>query len=146
MEDTKEEIEVSIFPGSASEDNFREKIIDSVGEEIEEEEKEKISCEENVTTEVRRSERMPKPRKFDHYVTYMCIEITKLLDSDLITVAEALSTPDAEKWKQAMSEELQSFEENDVWELEDMPEEETVVDDKWVFKRKIDKKNKAISS
>ena len=51
-----------IFPRSASEDNSREKIIDSVGEEIEEVEKEKIS-EENITTEVRRSERTPKPRK-----------------------------------------------------------------------------------
>jgi len=35
MKDTKEEVEVSIFPGSASEDNSREEIIDSVGEEIE---------------------------------------------------------------------------------------------------------------
>jgi len=73
MEDTKEEIEVSIFPGSASEDNS--KIIDSVREEIEEKEKEKISCEKNITTKVRRT---PKPRKFDDYVTYMCIEIIKL--------------------------------------------------------------------
>ena len=61
MEDTKEEIEVSIFPGSASEDNS--KIIDSVREEIEEKEKEKISCEKNITTEVKRSKRTPKPRK-----------------------------------------------------------------------------------
>jgi len=62
MEDTKEDVELSIFPRSASEDNSREKIIDSVGEEIKEVEKEKIS-EENITTEVRRSERTPKPRK-----------------------------------------------------------------------------------
>jgi len=75
MEDTKEEIEVSIFPGSASEDNSKEKIIDSVREEIEEKEKEKISCEKNITTKVKRT---PKPRKFDDYVTYMCIEIIKL--------------------------------------------------------------------
>jgi len=63
MEDTKEEVEVSIFPRSASKDNSREKIIDSVGEKIEEEEKEKISCEKNITTEVKRSKRTPKPRK-----------------------------------------------------------------------------------
>lgn len=47
---------------------------------------------------------------------YMCTENTKV-GSDPITVAEALSRPDAEKWKQAISEELQSFEENDAWEL-----------------------------
>jgi len=63
MEDTKEEVEVSIFSRSASKDNSREKIIDSVGEKIEEEEKEKISCEKNITTEVKRSKRTPKPRK-----------------------------------------------------------------------------------
>ena len=113
MEDTKEEVEVS---RSASKDNSREKIIDSVGEKIEKEEKEKISCEKNITTEVKRSKRTPKLRKFDDNVTYMYIKITKL-NSNPITVAEALSTPDAEKWKQAISEELLSFEKNDAWEI-----------------------------
>jgi len=46
----------------------------------------------------------------------MCIKITKL-NSNPITVAEALSRPDAEKWKQAILEELLSFEENDAWEI-----------------------------
>jgi len=54
----------------------------------------------------------------------MCTEIIIKLDSDPITVVEALSTSDAKKWKQTMSEELQFFEENDAWELEDMLEEE----------------------
>jgi len=31
------------------------------------------------------------------------------------SIAEALSTSDAEKWKQAISEELQSFEKNNAW-------------------------------
>jgi len=31
-----------------------------------------------------------------------------------------------------MLEELQSFEENNAWELKDMSEEETVVDCKWI--------------
>jgi len=38
-----------------------------------------------------------------------------------------------------MLEELQSFEENNAWELKDMSEEETVVDVNG-FKRKIDKR------
>lgn len=70
----------------------------------------------------------------------MCTGNTEL-DSEPITITEALSRPDAEKWKQAMSEELQSFQENDAWELEDMPEDGAVVESKWVFKRKIDNEN-----
>lgn len=44
-----------------------------------------------------------------------------------MTVTEALSRPDAHEWLQAMKEEIQSFDENDTWELVNPPEGSTVV-------------------
>lgn len=41
-----------------------------------------------------------------------------------------------------MREEMESFKENDAWELVNTPDEGTVVQCKWVFKRKTDAENK----
>ena len=90
---------------------------------------------------IRRSGREKKPKVYDDYVTYMCIG-----DMDLEnvpeTVTEALSRPDAECWKRAMEEEMRSFEENNAWDLIDVPEKGHVVSCKWVFKKKCDSDNK----
>jgi len=47
MEDTKKEVKVSIFPGSANEDNSREKIIDSVGKKLKKKRKRRLVGEYN---------------------------------------------------------------------------------------------------
>jgi hypothetical protein len=135
-EDNKNEITDSVGAKNDEEKESEEK----KKQEIKEDSTKKDSNDEEAISELRRSERTPKPRKFEDCVMYMCTENTEL-DSEPITVAEALSRPDAEKWKRAMSEELQSFQENDAWELEDMPKDGAVVESKWVFKRKIDSKN-----
>lgn len=41
-------------------------------------------------------------------------------------------------WRQAIDTELASFEENQAWELVQKPENATVVQCKWVFKKKVD--------
>lgn len=58
-----------------------------------------------------------------------------------MTVAEALSRPDGQEWKQAMTDEMKSFEENDTWELVDLPSEGTAVECKWVYKIKCSSDN-----
>lgn len=50
---------------------------------------------------------------------------------------EALSSPDSEKWKQAIQSEYDSLIENDTWVLEDLPPGRTPISCKWVFKRKL---------
>uniref|UniRef100_A0AAG5DV13 Retrovirus-related Pol polyprotein from transposon TNT 1-94 n=1 Tax=Anopheles atroparvus TaxID=41427 RepID=A0AAG5DV13_ANOAO len=52
------------------------------------------------------------------------------------TVKEALARPDADKWKQAMMEELDSMKSNDAWDLVDAPEGKRVLGCKWVFRLK----------
>lgn len=90
---------------------------------------------------LRRSERTPKPRVIENSVTYFCPEFIEL-DNEPTSVEMALSRPDGESWREAMAEELHSFEENEAWELVGIPEGKTVVQCKWVFKRKSDSENK----
>lgn len=112
------------------------------------EEKLEVSVEEmpeDLLKSVRRSERKPKPKQLQDYVSYMCVSEQKGdvdMEQDPVTVSEALSRPDKEKWRQAMTEEILSFEENEAWELADAPDSGTVVECKWVFKRKCDSENK----
>ncbi|GJW16019.1 retrovirus-related pol polyprotein from transposon TNT 1-94 [Tanacetum coccineum] len=43
-----------------------------------------------------------------------------------------------ESWTMAMQEELNQFKTNDVWSLVPLPENQTIIGTKWVFKNKLD--------
>ena len=45
---------------------------------------------------------------------------------------EAISSPDSEKWQEAMESELQSMEDNQVWNLIDPPEGVKTIGCKWM--------------
>ena len=49
---------------------------------------------------------------------------------------EVLSTPEKDCWLEAMEKEMTSLQNNDVWELVDLPEDRKPVGSKWVFKAK----------
>ncbi|CAI5937970.1 unnamed protein product [Closterium sp. NIES-65] len=55
-----------------------------------------------------------------------------------VTLKEALESSDAEEWKEAMESELKSIEENDTFELVELPEGRTAITSKWLFKIKSD--------
>ena len=57
---------------------------------------------------------------------------------DPTTVAEALSSHDKLKWKEAMEREMESLHSNEVWELVEPPPDRKIVGSKWVFKQKMD--------
>ena len=58
--------------------------------------------------------------------------------SEPATLEEALSSPSADHWKQAMDEEMTSLLANNTWTLEKAPPEITPIPVKWVFKIKRD--------
>ncbi|CAI7909100.1 unnamed protein product [Closterium sp. NIES-54] len=51
-------------------------------------------------------------------------------------LAEALSGPDAEKWKQSVKEEYDSLLENETWELCELPPEKKAISSKLIFRHK----------
>lgn len=62
---------------------------------------------------------------------FMCVQI-----SDPLTVEEALSSANAQHWKDAMDEEYQSLMENNTWEITTLPPGKRPIPCKWVFKTK----------
>ncbi|CAI7847496.1 unnamed protein product [Closterium sp. NIES-53] len=52
------------------------------------------------------------------------------------TLAEALSGPDAEKWKQSVKEEYESLLENEMWELCELPPWKKAISSKLIFRHK----------
>ena len=54
------------------------------------------------------------------------------------SVKEALSFSDAELWRQAMQDEIDSFEQHGAWELIDRPMHKNIVKNRWIFKIKRD--------
>lgn len=86
--------------------------------------------------EPRRSERQRRATKLDDYVTYMCSDFSSGDEPE--GVQEALSRPDADQWRRAMQEEMESFSENDAWDLVVLPANKSAVSNNWVFKVKKD--------
>lgn len=52
------------------------------------------------------------------------------------TVQQAMNSPQAEEWKQAMNEEYEALLSNGTWEVVNKPENEKVLPCKWVFRTK----------
>ena len=62
-----------------------------------------------------------------------------LLDNDEpLTYAEAMMDPNSEKWQSAMKSEIDSMNENQVWNLVDLPDGHRTIECKWIYKKKID--------
>ncbi|KAJ8947508.1 hypothetical protein NQ314_008586 [Rhamnusium bicolor] len=79
-----------------------------------------IITNQTLDETVRRSSRVPKPKNFEEFATYMCA--SGEMDVDPISVNEALSGPESVQWRQAMKEKYQSFIDNEAWELVDVPD------------------------
>lgn len=90
--------------------------------------------------EVVRSKRERRPPNRYGY-SNICTS-NNLPGAEEIDFSEALNGPEAENWKLAMREELQSFEYNNAWELVDIPSDTNIVQCKWVLNKKLDVNDK----
>ena len=74
-----------------------------------------------------------------HFPDYYGVRIySNLSQTDPNTVKEVLSTPEKDRWLDAMENEMNSLEHNDVWDLVELPKGHSAVGSKWVFKTKTD--------
>lgn len=78
---------------------------------------------------VRRSEREKRPTEF--YGERVNVQLI-----EPVTLEEAVGGPDKEKWFDAMGKEMKSLQQNDVWDLVQLPKGRNLVGSKWVFKLK----------
>ncbi|KAL0320072.1 UNVERIFIED_CONTAM: Retrovirus-related Pol polyprotein from transposon TNT 1-94 [Sesamum radiatum] len=62
--------------------------------------------------------------------------LTYVLENEPRTINEALSSPEAPFWKEAINSEIESIMQNHTWELVDLPPDSTPLGCKWILKRK----------
>lgn len=55
-----------------------------------------------------------------------------------LTVTEAMQCDENVEWKRAMDSEYESLMENQTWELTELPPNRKAINNKWVFKLKLD--------
>ena len=94
-----------------------------------------------IETTLRRCIREKKSAISDDYVVYSVEQECDLsIDKDPLSFKQAIECGDSEKWYNAMKEELQSMDDNKVWELVELPDGAKQVGCKWVYKTKRDSK------
>ncbi|KAD4585071.1 hypothetical protein E3N88_22672 [Mikania micrantha] len=89
--------------------------------------------------QLRRSSRSRRPTNFDDYVTYLSeIDIDIGKHNDPTSYSEAITSDQSSEWHNAMIDELESMDKNNVWELVILPDRVKPVGCKWVYKTKLD--------
>ena len=79
----------------------------------------------------KRSKRQRTEKSFgDDFIVY-------LVDNTPTSIAEAFASPDADDWKEAVHNEMDSILSNGTWELSERPYGCKPVGCKWVFKKKL---------
>jgi hypothetical protein len=88
--------------------------------------------EDNGMVAPHRSKRQRIGKSFsDDFIVY-------LMDDTPKTLAEAYASPDAERWKEAVHNEMESILTNGAWEICDLPVGCKPVGCKWIFKKKTE--------
>ena len=64
--------------------------------------------------------------------------IAYVIKSEPQTFQEAMSTPEAQIWKEGINSEIKSILSNHTWELTNLPPSSKPIGCKWIFKRKIE--------
>ncbi|KAK9659863.1 hypothetical protein QE152_g41506, partial [Popillia japonica] len=148
LEETRKEVNLEINPerkkvsvgencnqeGESQRGSISEESCEARGDSSDEDYVNRIVLEDNV--EIRRSNRVPKKKIHEDYVSFFCVNQSGL--GEPTTIEDALNGDDSVQWKRAIEDELQSFEENQAWVVADLPEGATCVQNKWVFKKKVD--------
>lgn len=91
-----------------------------------------------LSQEPKRIRRPPQRYGF----TNLCLQSNAENQNDPVSIQQALQGCDKDNWVAAMKEELQAFKENDAWVVVNkVPQGKTLVQCKWVYKKKLDSDN-----
>jgi len=90
----------------------------------------------------RRSQRMRKARRLFASEAHYAL-LTGQEEHEPLTLTDALSCNEREKWKAACESELTSLAQNNTWVIEPLPEGRSAIGCRWLFKKKEDGRYKA---
>ena len=91
---------------------------------------------DQVTTEPRRSTRVL--RSALEWYGNPILEVMLLDHDEPTNYEEAMMSPNSAKCLEAMKSVMGSMYENKVWTLVDLPDDRQAIENKWIFKKKID--------
>ena len=131
VEGTQKLVEFQTTSVKPVEDQQTEHEADVGGEEVSNEEPQQQYDLPIAISRPRREIR--KPARFEDMVAYAFPVVEKGIPQ---TFLEANSSPDKEKWKKAMDEEMQSLVKNHTWKLARLPKGKKAIGCKWVYAQK----------
>jgi hypothetical protein len=89
---------------------------------------------DETQTSLRRSTRVRvPPRRYDDFVSSVSLSTN---DDEPSCYQETVEGGNSEKWKEAMTDEINSLAKNGTWDLVELPRDKTTVGCKWVYKLK----------
>ena len=89
---------------------------------------------------LRRSTRERRSEILDDYIVFLQeheVDVN-LAEDDPINLQQALHSSNSHKWIDAMKDEMKSMEDNNVWDLVELPKGSKLIGCKWIFKTKRD--------
>ena len=132
----KVELDEVIVPSPELESSSSQKSIPVIPTPISEEANDDDhETSDQVTTEPRRSTRV---RSALEWYGNPVLEVMLLDHDEPTNYEEAIMSPDSAKWLEAMKSEMGSMYENKVWTLVDLLDDQQAIENKWIFKRKMD--------
>ena len=112
----------NIFPSkNACDESFLKRTHDIATSDIDHE-----SINDESEEALRRSKRARTSKSFGPYF------LTYLLENEPQSFNEAMSTPEAPMWKEAVNSEIESIMQNHTWELVDLPSRSKPLGCKWI--------------
>jgi hypothetical protein len=117
-------------------DQIQEELVQDDGGQIDRSQEELVQDDEDQEAP-RRSNRMnagQHPRRLDDYVLYE----VKENEYEPRTYNEAVNCECSDEWIDAMKEEIKAINDNDTWELMNLPSDRKAIGSRWVFKTKYD--------
>jgi Reverse transcriptase (RNA-dependent DNA polymerase) len=93
-----------------------------------------LQDEQEEPLELRKSTKTRKKSKF-----YLGFHEILIIDTeDPTTFQEVMNRDDSKSWYEAMKSEMQFIYDNQVWTLVNLPQGKKAIQNKWIFKRKMD--------
>ena len=131
VEGTQKQVEFQTTSAKPVEDQQTDHEADVGEEEVSNEEPQQ---QQDLPIAIRRPRReIRKPARFEDMVAYAFSVVEEGISQ---TFLEAISSPDKEKWKKAMDEEMQSLVKNHTWKLATLPKGKKEIGYKWVYAQK----------
>ena len=95
--------------------------------------------EQTQEVELRRSTRERRPALPSDYMVYSTeLDCDIGIENDPLTFTQAVKSENSKLWHDAMTDEMNSMANNDVWDLVELPSGSKAIGCKWVFKTKRD--------